>query len=313
MAMAIAEYISGVDAVSSPEAVMEKAVKFFTDNGIADASGLDGVVEADLDLSSVPELPVKALVRRTIRMAIKTAEAQRESSSTSGGEGNPPASAVYNTAVQEMLDVMGQDASSSSISQVLASTGKQVHIVDTLSRAGLSKLPFHLIAETALWQLMSAENAQAEKERRVAFSYVDLTAKALLPMWLPSDAVGGKSSMGASEWALDANAPSGTLGALGAALKAATQKPKFFRSVTQWTAVFIRYAPVAVSMSQITWPAVLAHMDVVMRMSEEARLSGDSPFVAILYDDLLRKTLSERAKRRDPELDLEGEFGKVNK
>ena len=50
-----------------------------------------------------------------------------------------------------------------------------------------------------------------------------------------------------------------------------------------------------------------------MKMAEEARLAGESPYLAILYDDLLRKTVSERAKRRDPELDLDAEFVKVNK
>ena len=69
--------------------------------------------------------------------------------------------------------------------------------------------------------------------------------------------------------------------------------------------MIIRYAPAAVAMSHLSWPAVLSHVDVIMRMAEEARLACESPYVAILYDDLLRKTVSERAKRRDPELDLD--------
>jgi len=66
-------------------------------------------------------------------------------------------------------------------------------------------------------------------------------------------------------------------------------------------------------MEQLSWSAVVAHVDVVMRISEESRVSGGSQFLAILYDDLLRRSMAYRAAKRDPELHLETEFTKVNK
>ena len=58
----------------------------------------------------------------------------------------------------------------------------------------------------------------------------------------------------------------------------------------------------------LTWAAVVAHVDVVMRIAEEARLPGGCQFLAILYDDLLRRSLSDRASKKDPELKLEFEL-----
>jgi hypothetical protein len=124
--------------------------------------------------------------------------------------------------------------------------------------------------------------------------------------------IGGKAIAASSDWSLNPSAPSATLSALGAALKAAAQTPKFFRSVSQWNAVYLRYAVVATSLEQLTWSAVVAHVDVVMRIAEEARMKGDTPFVAVLYDDLLRRSFANRAEKRDPQLDIEAQSAKVN-
>ena len=161
--------------------------------------------------------------------------------------------------------------------------------------------------------LLNAENLAATNESRTAFAYVDFTSKAMLPMWLPADAIGGKSMTAASDWALDPSTSAATLGALGSALKAATQTPRFFRSIAQWNAVFLRYAVAAVSSGQLTWSAVVAHVDGVMRMAEEARVAGKSQFVAILYDDLLRRSLAERAAKKDPLLNIETALTQINK
>ena len=63
----------------------------------------------------------------------------------------------------------------------------------------------------------------------------------------------------------------------------------------------------------MSWSMVIGHIDVVMRVSEETRAAGSNTFVAILYDELLRKSFAERAAKRDPALDLEAEFVKINK
>ena len=133
-------------------------------------------------------------------------------------------------------------------------------------------------------------------------------------MWVPPDAVGGKSALaGESEWALDASSSAATLGQLGSALKAATQAPRFFRSIPQWAGAFIKYAGVAVSVGQLSWASVLGHLNTVMRMAEEERVLGMSPYLAILYEDMLRKQFSIRAEQKDPELDIPKEVLKPDK
>ena len=63
----------------------------------------------------------------------------------------------------------------------------------------------------------------------------DITAREVLPLWIAPDAVGGKlAHAGDSDWGLNPSSASGTLGQLGSALKAATQAPRFFRSIPQW-------------------------------------------------------------------------------
>ena len=59
---------------------------------------------------------------------------------------------------------------------------------------------------------------------------------------------------------LDLNADTTSLGALGRAFKGALEEPRYFRSMVQWSAVWNRYAPAAVSMGQLTWPLALARL-----------------------------------------------------
>ena len=139
---------------------------------------------------------------------------------------------------------------------------------------------------------------------------MDLTAKQVLPVWLPADAVGGKSVPISEElWDTSRNS---SLAQLGAALRAVTQSPRCFRSVAQWSACFWKYAPVAVAVRQLTWPMVLTHHATIMRLSEEMRLTEGESIVAILYDQLRRQQWAKRAAQRDLRLNLEEEVGKVD-
>ena len=49
------------------------------------------------------------------------------------------------------------------------------------------------------------------------------------------------------------------------------------------------HAVAAVGMKHMTWPVVLAHLDKILKISEDERSSKEgNMFLAILYDDLLR-------------------------
>ena len=95
---------------------------------------------------------------------------------------------------------------------------------------------------------MEADDKAAEDSgpQRSAFTYVDLTHKDLLPLWMSSEAVGGRTHRpGELEWDLDDDTTS--FGALGRAFKGALAKPRSFRSMVQWSEVWNRYAPAAVA------------------------------------------------------------------
>lgn len=299
-------FLVTVDGISPPDpGILENVEKYFVSLPIAAPRGVAGLVEGDIEWTKLDALPERSFARRAFRAALSAFQAV-------GGSPQVTSVLAVPRAMDDILEVCGPDASALAVSQAMAHGDKVIPVMDKLVEAGLEKLAFHLRADAPVWVLLDSETEAAKVAGRTPSSYVDFTSKALLPLWLPADAVGGKSITASCDWNLDASASSATLGALGSALKAATSTPKFFRSLAQWNAVFMRYAVVAVGLKQITWAAVVAHVDVVMRIAEEARLPGGCQFLAILYDDLLRRSLSDRASKKDPELKLESEFTKVN-
>ena len=85
---------------------------------------------------------------------------------------------------------------------------------------------------------------------RAALTYVDLTSKDILPLWLTPEAIGGKSGFLGEDESLDGEAKTMSLSMLATALKSATASPRFFRSVSQWSATFFRFGSVAVATQQ---------------------------------------------------------------
>ena len=318
------QFLATVGGANPGAGVLEKVVEFYSKTcGVQSHEALDGLVESDLDFTKL-DLEARAFARRAFRKAESLASCRAAASAALSQGASSSGKAIstlaqnghgHNPEVVGMLDVLGSEASAGAIAQVLAHCDKTVDIQAKLNGVMAGKLQFHLWCDAPVWKLLNAESVAAASDSRVAFAYVDLTSRAFLPMWLPADAIGGTaiSPTSTSEWALDPSASSATLGALGAALKAATQTPRFFRSLAQWTAVFMRYGASAVAMEHLTWSAVLSHVDVVMRISEELRAASDSMFVAVLYDDLLRRAFADRAAKKDPELNIEKEMTKVNK
>ena len=113
---------------------------------------------------------------------------------------------------------------------------------------------------------------------------------------MSSEAVGGRTSRpGELEW--DPDAATTSVGALGRAFKEALEKPRYFRGMVQWSALCgNRHAPAAVAMGQLTWPQALAHLDQMYKLAEGTRFGGTSPAVVFVYDELLRKSVANRAE-----------------
>ena len=135
-----------------------------------------------------------------------------------------------------------------------------------------------------MWKLLEYETELAKSVGRIPFTFVDLTAKEFLPVWMPQSTVSAKGKELEAEGTLETQ----TLGKLGEALRKATTTSRAFRSVTQWTLAFQRYAVVAVGTGQLTQVTVYWHMAIILKLvEEEATNKGDS-MVAILYHEMLR-------------------------
>eukprot|EP00971_Amphidinium_carterae_P280923 5577184-Amphidinium_carterae.1 len=66
-------------------------------------------------------------------------------------------------------------------------------------------------------------------------------------------------------------------------------------------------------MSQLSRKAASCHLHTVLRIAEEERVIGGSPYLAILYDDLLRKQFARRAQQHDPQLHIASELQQTDK
>ena len=96
---------------------------------------------------------------------------------------------------------------------------KHICLTSPSTKAAIKDLPYHLRPQPALFQLLAAANKSAREAVPVhkAYTYVDLTHKDVLPLWMGSEAVGGHTPRpGEFDW--DLNADTASLGALGRAL-----------------------------------------------------------------------------------------------
>ena len=126
----------------------------------------------------------------------------------------------------------------------------------------------------------------------------------LLPLWMSSEAAGGHTPR-PFELVWDPKADTTSLCVFWAGHSMELwKKTRYFRSMVQWSVVWNRYAPAAVAMEQLTWPQALAHLDQMFINCEEERYCGNSPAVVFVYDELLRKSVANRAEWNDKSLDL---------
>ena len=204
----------------------------------------------------MPELlPAAALIRRLVRHIEALDKARMAQATARTALANVPLSAK-------------------SLASALA-PAKAPDVADMLQKCGLSKLGFHVQADQSLYIALQLASEEAKAQSRTPFTYVDLTSKEVLPLWLPADSVGGKFTLrDDDESRLAGHHAIGSLSDLSKALKGATASPRFFRNVQQRVAAFVRYATTAVATGQMTWPVVLGHWDVVLQICEQEKIKG---------------------------------------
>ena len=288
------DFVKKVEDPSPGEDVVVATISWFKDQlKVASPALAEGYTEKLIEDKLPTELPVQACIRRVLRAADAVAQARRLQHTTNVGATSP--------------------ASAQALAGLLV-PGKAADVASLLRQAQLQKLSFSLQAEQALWNSMNQHTEAAKVAGKTPFLFVDLTSKEALPMWLTPDLIGGKFQMHDEvEWPLQGNLPISSLQDLGKALKSATASPRFFRNASQWTGAFMRYAVVAVATSQLSWPVVLAHMDIVLQLVEQERMKGNRPFLAFLYEELLRKNWARRAEKGDPSLDIPAEAQRIDK
>ncbi|CAK9045136.1 unnamed protein product [Durusdinium trenchii] len=296
MATSWNDLISSTETVKPADDVLKEAVQFLVDVAkLPNPNAASGVAEADLDKLQLPaSLPASALIRCLVR-SVEALDKARLAQATAK-------SALASTPVSAKL-----------LASALAPS-KVPDVADLLQQCGLSKLGFHVQADQSLYTTLQVASEEAKAQSRVPFTYVDLTSKEVLPLWLPADSVGGKFTLRDEEESkLVGHHSIGSLSDLSKALKGATATPRFFRNVQQWVAAFVRYATTAVATGQMTWPVVFGHLDVILQICEQEKIKGRAPYLAFLYDDLLRRQWARRADKRDPSLDIAMESQKIDK
>ena len=291
------DFIQKVEVSGPSPAVIDATVEFFTKTLGIDKPLLAEGYSEDMFADKLPKEPaVTACIRRVLKTIQAIGEAKR----------------LQTTGAAASSGDVAATASAATLAQLINPT-KQADVAGLLSKSGISGIPYTLQAEPALWNQMHAHSEEARAAKRTPFLFVDLTAKESLPMWLTPDMIGGKFQLHEDDWPLRGQAPISSLQDFGKALKSATSSPRFFRTVQQWTGAFLRYAVVAVATDQLTSSTVLSHMDVVMQLAEQERQKGNRPYLAFLYDELLRKNWSRRAEKRDPELKIADEAQRIDR
>ena len=249
------------------------------------------------------ELPVQAFLSRIIHTLQVTAEARRT------------ATLLTRSAVPEPQippnPVAGMASTAGALAHRLAPL-KTCDVKQAMRDANLGKLSFVHMVEQHVYDVLLAESEAAKMVPRVAFSYIDLTSKYVTPVWMHPEHVGGKLDSAQADMT-DLRLPARDLAALGEVLQGTAEDFRFFRTVAQWSACYWRYVSAAVALEQLTWPQAAMHSDIIMQLAEKERCEGRGPYLAFLYDELLRRQIETSARKQDPDLVLDEVFSCIDR
>ena len=101
---------------------------------------------------------------------------------------------------QMMTELSGRAATEAAIEKaVLALEDSSWTVQSLLEKKGLKGLNFTMVPEREVWASVRAEVAAAAAEGRVAFRYIDFTAKPMLPAHVSQEEIGGRGSLPGQE------------------------------------------------------------------------------------------------------------------
>ena len=181
------------------------------------------------------------------------------------------------------------------VAEALAVGRDSVDVSQMLKDAQLTRATVSFCPGKYVFAARSTAQEAAQNHGKKASSYVELTHAAILPEYLPPEAVGSKTTLPGQDEVLAGYTEA--ISQLSQPLQAITTAPGCFRNLTQWVSAFCRYSVAAVSSEQVGWDWVNVHIQTVARVSLEY-----SPMVAILYDEVRRKSMGtpHGEKRGEP-------------
>ena len=296
-----ATYMNKIDEVADLERI-GKLAPVMVNKGWKRPSDLVGAEATEVleGMSAETNAPDRAFIRRCIVYSNQVVQAASQPTSSALAPfqlSQQSVAATQPELLSSLQQLLGTEQSALTVANAIAAGDVKPDVAKVLKDASLEDVDDAFCPCSEVFTALSADGKAAKKAGHVEFTYVELANQSLLPDWLPPEAVGGKTIVPGQEDCLSNY--TGNLGQLGSALKALTTSPRFFRNIGQWSTAFLRYAVVAVSMKQITWAFVCIHMQVVLRVNSE-----EGTVVAVLYDELARKTWARRAAKGDQSLDL---------
>ena len=295
------EFLQAVDGAPSVDKIAALATKL-TDKGWASPMNFVEATQQDVigSLEGVEgaELPfMRRAVTRANTIAKEMAQAAQIISSAQAVQPHATGSVVQPEVVAQLHGMFGNETSALQLAEALAGGSNKLDVSKLMQNASLDNVLDEFCPAEELYRALSLATEQAKKVSRKAFTFVDLTHGSVLPEFLPPEAVGGKTVVAGHDDILSGY--TGNLGQFASTLKHLTSAPRMFRNTTQWCLAFMRYAVVAVAAEQVSWSWVVMHMQVVCRVSLE-----HTQIVAILYDELSRRSWARRMAKNDQTLDI---------
>ena len=245
------------------------------------------------------------VARQTNEVRTRYAETNGASS---GGRSNPP-----DEVLNPMLSMVGADASAASMATAVAAavaveTKSKKELMEAVGIYGLKN---SLIPDERVWKLMMA----SKKLKRVkhkgierTFLSVDLASLEMLPSWMPKSAVQGRVAQQDVRPDADPN-----LVSLANSIMRQTTTRRQLQSITQWMAIFMRWATVAVAAGMVSWGFILTHINTIMKIAEEQRVAGKPQCKAWWYCAQARKTWDEMDANEVEDFDLMEQAASVQK
>ena len=291
-------FLAEVDEVSDTQKNEEIEAKF-RDAGWPRPRSIVGADAVEL-VESLGQLsaPDRAFVRRILRSAEKEATPAPAEQPTPATQVVPASQPHSQPELEQTLRaLLGSEGSALRVAEALAKGDTKVDVVAVMEKGKMETISDSYCPGVEVYTAVHVDTKAAKKDGRKPFTYVDLTHGSVLPEYLPPEAVGGKTLLPGHDEVLSGY--TGSIAQLGNAIKSLTTAPRVFRNMTQWTSAFMRYAVVAVAFEQVDWQFIVVHVQLVLRIAQE-----ESTMVALIYDEMQRKSWARRASKGEVSLDI---------